>query len=466
MQNDAGLFLVGRMRSTGHPQAWQRINEVVSEIFYLFKNNPPAAEFLDDPNKKTVKTMLSEYLAMTPRDDEKASGHLQIFSASSAPAALVMLYMSSHRPNKAAADEAIKHFITNSKNNLPKQTYHECVPIVLEFCKLLKGAAGIDDPLYCLCRSSLGGMVEFIEVGQKKGLIGIPDIFHFVTELAAKISRDLVLSTETMPFPGPLLGDINDFSSFVASVRNGIMGNVGFRGPILVPLSEDHRGLPHCCADEIIILHGIFNDLLNKLERCLEKVEDHINSDSKKDTGSLCIGACHYLAILKELNNISKLYSGCEGLFWETMKRRKGAFCYLIVKCAKRSEDHNWILECKEVTNFEARRHLAMMMLPEVKDEYGELHEMLIDRSHLLAESFEYIARADADSLRAGLFMEFKNEEATGPGVLREWFFLVCQAIFNPQNALFVACPNDRRRFFPNPGMDPLFSYNNSCNCV
>lgn len=99
-----------------------------------------------------------------------------------------------------------------------------------------------------------------------------------------------------------------------------------------------------------------------------------------------------------------------------------------------------------------------MMKLPELKDEYDELHEMLIDRSHLLGESFEYIVNADPDSLRGGLFMEFKNEEATGPGVLREWFFLVCQSIFNPQNALFIACPNDRRRFLPNPAssVDPL----------
>lgn len=81
-----------------------------------------------------------------------------------------------------------------------------------------------------------------------------------------------------------------------------------------------------------------------------------------------------------------------------------------------------------------------------------ELHEMLIDRAQLLAESFEYIAHSDPRSLHNGLFMEFKNEEATGPGVLREWFFLVCQAIFDQQNALFVACPNDRRRFYPNPG--------------
>ncbi|KAK2369436.1 protein MICRORCHIDIA [Trifolium repens] len=46
-------------------------------------------------------------------------------------------------------------------------------------------------------------------------------------------------------------------------------------------------------------------------------------------------------------------------------------------------------------TNFETRRHLAMMIFPEVKEDYEELHEMLIDRSQLLTESFEYIARDD-----------------------------------------------------------------------
>lgn len=460
VQNDAGLHLVGRMRSTGHPQAWQLINDVVSLIFHLCKNNPPASQLLAVPTPKTVKSMLVEFLTMTPRTDaDQASGHLQIFSASSAPAALVMLYMSSHRPNRSAADEAIRQFISSSKTVLPKHTYHQCVPIILEFCKLLKRAAGIDDPLYCLCRSSLGTMVGHIEVGEKKGLIGVRDIFPFVNELAAKLSHDLVLSTESFPFPGPSLSDVNDFSSFVVPVRNEIKGDMGFSRPIKVPLSEDLRDQPLRYADEIVILHGVFVDLLSKLGTCLEKIESHMNNVLKQDSDTLCAGSCHYLTILKELYNISKIYDGCESLFWETMARRKGAFCYLIVRCAKRSEDHNWILECKEVTNFEARRHLAMMMLPEVKDEYGELHEMLIDRSHLLAESFEYVARADAESLRAGLFMEFKNEEATGPGVLREWFFLVCQAIFNPQNALFVACLNDRRRFFPNPGMDFLFSY-------
>lgn len=49
---------------------------------------------------------------------------------------------------------------------------------------------------------------------------------------------------------------------------------------------------------------------------------------------------------------------------------------------------------------------------------------MLIDRSQLLAESFEHIERAEAKSLRAYMMLEFKNEETSGPGVLWEWFCL------------------------------------------
>lgn len=75
---------------------------------------------------------------------------------------------------------------------------------------------------------------------------------------------------------------------------------------------------------------------------------------------------------------------------------------------------------------------------------------MLIDRSRLLEESFEYIRIASPKNLQGLMFIKFKHEDATGPGVLREWFLLVFQAIFNPQNALFVACPNDHKRFFPN----------------
>ncbi|KAL6567544.1 hypothetical protein OROGR_001212 [Orobanche gracilis] len=460
VQNDAGLHLVGRMRSTDHPQAWQLINEVVSLIFYHCKDNPasPSLPFPPLRKRKILKLMLVDFLTMTPRNDsDRASGHFQIFSASSVPLALVMLYMSPYRRNRNVAVDAIKHFIMSCKTVLPKNAYNYCVPIIFEFCRLLNRAVGIDDPLYGSCRSSFGAMLESIDIGEDKGSIGLRDIFPFVSELADKLSHDLVASRESTSFLVPSMDDVNDFSAFVALVRNGITGDVGFCNPIRVPLSEELFSLPLCLANEIIFLHGIFCDLLSKLEKCMVKIEEHLER-AKKHGGEILYVGTQYLALLKELNNTSKLYHGCEEVFWETMKQRTSAFCYLIVMCAKRIDDHNWIFECKEVTNFEARRHLAMMFLTEVKADFHELHEMLIDRSNLLAESFEYIINADLESLRAGLFIEFKNEEATGPGVRREWFFCVCQAIFNPQNPLFVACPNDCRRFSPNPAstVDPL----------
>jgi E3 ubiquitin-protein ligase NEDD4 len=317
-----------------------------------------------------------------------------------------------------------------------------------------------------LCRNSLGSIVENIGIERalkntdgNKGLVAVQEIFPFVSELAAKLSDDLNSSMESIAATsGPSLSDVRDFTAFLLPLRTTIVEQVGFGRPIALPFSDEgaYNVTSHC--EEIKFLHTIFVNLLDKMEQCLQRMEEFMALKQKADDDNLCLGWAEYLSILRELNNISKLYEGAEEEFWIKLRRRKVSVCYLIIRYGKRSDDHRWIIEHKDVTNFESRRHLAMMMLPEVKDEYEELHEMLIDRSQLLAESFEYIAHADTEALRGGLFLEFKNEEATGPGVLREWFFLVCQAIFNPQNALFVACPNDRRRFFPNPAskVDPL----------
>ncbi|GKD98010.1 E3 ubiquitin protein ligase UPL5-like protein [Tanacetum coccineum] len=69
------------------------------------------------------------------------------------------------------------------------------------------------------------------------------------------------------------------------------------------------------------------------------------------------------------------------------------------------------------MTDFKSRRHLAMMLLPEVTNDYDNLHEMLINRSNLLAESFESITGAEIAALHCPMHIGFINEEATGPGV-------------------------------------------------
>ena len=380
--------------------------------------------------------------------------------ASSAPAALVMLYMSPIKGNKQCADTSIRHFLTSCRDALSKELHSYCAPIVLEFCKLLRKVVN-EDSLYASCRNTLGVLLESVGtpgglmLPEVKGLIGMQEIFPFVSELADKLSKDLDSNVDSTTGGGPLSSDVRDFTTFLNPLQSAIFEQVGFRIPISVEWQKKDFNYPPY-VEEIEFLHSIFNDLLDKMEKCLIRVEESFAARESSEGEFVHSGWSQYLALLKELNVISKLYQGAEEQFWMVLRSRKSSLCALIIRFARRNDDNRWLLEHKDVTDFESRRHLAMMMFPEVKEDYEELHEMLIDRSQLLAESFEYIAHADPESLHAGLFMEFKNEEATGPGVLREWFFLVCQAIFNPENALFVPCPNDRRRFFPNPGKLPL----------
>ncbi|KAG9156413.1 hypothetical protein Leryth_022836 [Lithospermum erythrorhizon] len=473
--NDANLQLVGRMRSTGHPQAWQLLVDMVGLVFSLCQSGPNSSYNSSygmecESNNSLINTLISKFLSMTRQhsDREQSVGHLGIFLTSLAPLALVTLYRSSFSGNRAIAEEAVKHFVNSSRNTLTKGAYVLCAPIVLEFCKLLSNGVGTGDGLYVFCRSTLGGMVGENGSGDQgfgrvevKDLINVRELFQFVSELAGKLSNGLVASMGSELLAGVSSVDVGDFSSFLYGVRNGINPKLLARSRAKFPVPNGDNS--ECYSDirygeQIGFLHGVFKDLLGKMETCLEKLEGRLAVMEKENLVQFSFKWNQYLAILKELNSVATMFEGAEELFWGTLKQREVSLCYLIVNSAKRTDDHKWILAHKEVTNFEARRHLVMMMFPDVKDEYDELHEMLIDRLQLLAESFAYIGRAEPESLHGGIFMEFKNEEATGPGVLREWFFLVCQEIFNPQNALFVSCPNDRRRFFPNPAskVDPL----------
>ncbi|XP_026398678.1 E3 ubiquitin-protein ligase UPL5-like [Papaver somniferum] len=191
-----------------------------------------------------------------------------------------------------------------------------------------------------------------------------------------------------------------------------------------------------------------FTSLLRKLDGCLKCLDVAV-----RDAGGnlkFNIGWSYFLSILKELNSISKLYEDGEELPSGAFRAFPLAIRYLICH-SKRGDDHLWLLKYDTAIDFESRIHLMVLMFPEVKDDNRKLQKMLVDRSLLLTESFEHIGLVEARSLHNGLFVEFKNEAATGHGVLREWLFLVCQALFSSEYSLFVECPEDRRRFFPNP---------------
>ncbi|KAI3715000.1 hypothetical protein L6452_21963 [Arctium lappa] len=171
--------------------------------------------------------------------------------------------------------------------------------------------------------------------------------------------------------------------------------------------------------NKINFLYILFGDLLTILVMCLDTMEEW--DIEKKYERSFQ----NYLVILKELHDISKLYQGGKEYFWTNLRDNKISFCYLIVRYAKWGEDYEWILEHKDLLNFETRRHLVILFLPRIDKLH--LYKMLIDRSQLLVESFEDIAHTEPNSLHAELSIKFKDEEATGHGVLREWFFLLAE---------------------------------------
>lgn len=457
--NDAELHLVGRMRSTVHPRAWQLANGAVAAACRLARGD---TDTLSSNVPDHVRDHVEQFLSICPSEGNLSWAHLQVFRQAGVPSALVMLFLSPTKVHRDCAEDAIRLFLTPNVDLLPKNAQMQCASIVLEFCQLLSRTAQ-DDPLYMACRNRLGSMLESIGTAhetevfdRKKEIAVIRDLFPFVTELAGRVSAGLqlmMISTPCTPMPS---SDLRDFAAVLLPLRRAIMDRVRGWGAFPISLIECGSKRPSC-EDEIQSLHTLFLDLLGNTDECLKKVGEHLVAKGTVESERHRTEWSQYLAVLKELNSISKLYEGAEEKFRAVLKVQKFALNALI-RYAKRSDNHRWVLEHKDVTDFESRRHLVMMLFPDVKDEYEELHEMLIDRSQLLSESFNYIGRAEASALHGGLFMEFKNEEATGPGVLREWFCLVCKAIFDPQNALFLPCPNDRRRFYPNPGMLLTFS--------
>jgi len=57
---------------------------------------------------------------------------------------------------------------------------------------------------------------------------------------------------------------------------------------------------------------------------------------------------------LKELNAIFKLFLASEEQFWTILSMRKRALCMRVVRYAKRSDDHKWLPESKDIMDFES----------------------------------------------------------------------------------------------------------------
>ncbi|KAI3856696.1 hypothetical protein MKX03_026821 [Papaver bracteatum] len=452
IQRDAQLQLVARMRSTQYPDTWKAVDRLILTIGSLCRGE----HFHDGANATIVIDSVKHFIDMSlkfkARNDNDAyvSHHIQIFVCAGAAAALVMLFLSPIRDNKECAEKAIQHFLNplaHDEVKLELRTHF--VPIILEFCTLLCSKTSTENPLYISCRNTLRKILETILVDRSRcfnyaqGRVVIQGLSLFVSELGRKVIKGLEYSPQIAAVS--FLGDVSDFVAFSSPMCNAIEDGLGGMDHLPLCLTDLHP----CYVMELGTLHLVFLEMLGKIDECLKKMEISVGEGRREMDDSFRSG--QYLSILKPLNILSEIYEGAEEKVQSVLRTMQVALDALVTN-SSRNDDHLWILEHKDLISFECRRHLAMTLLPELKEDYTRLFEMLIDRDLLLAESFKYVSEADVKDLVGGrLFMEFKNEKATGHGVLREWFCLVCLEICNQRNGLFLACAEDNRRFFPNP---------------
>ncbi|XP_073012841.1 E3 ubiquitin-protein ligase UPL5 [Typha latifolia] len=457
VQKDSVLYLTGRLRSTKHPRAWQLVNDIIFAVSSLVREPSPPIKGVFNVDGLVKEFLVNSITVSSSASHESidlVSDHLEVFVLAGAPLALVRLYLSREALYRDTAERAVRHFMISNAEYLPKDVQVKCMPILLEFCKLLAWTVGKKDQLYVSCRSALASLLESPDwrwVGPLRWPKNvIPQLLPFAREMAEIVMAGL--SSDTVSVSAR---DLSEFSSFLLALRRAVQDWMSGACPVPKLL---YNGSRHQNDNWICSIYAVYTELLQKVDDRLKKLDlDLLKQKGLVQSESRWAGWSHILVVLTELNWFSDIYEDADRSLHSVLLARQLSLNTLIRR-AKRNDSLHWLLKHKDLLDFEARRNLVLMMFPEGKDDFHELHEMLIDRSQLLEESFEYITQADASALHGGLFMEFKNEEATGPGVLREWFCLVCRAIFSPQNVLFLPCANDQHRFFPNPAsaVDPL----------
>ncbi|KAJ9174819.1 hypothetical protein P3X46_013424 [Hevea brasiliensis] len=307
-------------------------------------------------------------------------------------------------------DAVIRFFLDSLlKMMLAKGWLDKCASILTRLCVDLRSYHGDGNHLYLLCRTHL---TELFEKGNYKIIFeNIEDpttsILFFFRELAESLSRDL----DRRATPSSGIIDVRDFKAFSLVLCNTIH----------LPVDSALQYFRH--------FERTFSDLLLKTEAYLAHFENFSYMES-----AYC-GYSQYLTFLKALHVISKLCKSSEERFWNVLRNKRRSPLELIAKSTDRTNDHLWLLERKDVMDSKSRMHLAMMMMTEIR-----IHDMLIVWSKNLSKN---------------LYMQFKNQQVTDPGVLQHWLCKLCGAIFNPQkNPLFLACPNDPNRFYPNHAIE------------
>ena len=460
VQKDSCLQLTGRLRSTERPGSWMVVGDIISVVSSIMSEGKFSnSSQRDDPKSCVlIDFFVRIFLEMTPRNDlELAKDHMNVFVSSGVPAGLVMIYVSGGvgACGRLPAENAIRLFLSVMSGNLHGDIHVVCFPVVLEFSKLLFLGVGEKDKLYIACRKVLSCFLQSNDLSEspyfdcRQPQVYILDVLPFVRELSVTLSGNLskwILEEFCADNLSLVQEPLEELSNFLCPLQH----EWDKIGSFPIPPSAGSSQLLD--GDWFGSFHAIFVELLGVVDSCLMEITN-LSKNSKEETldeikwSVLTV----LLTLLTRLNDLSKIFEGAEEILHTVLLKHRVPL-NILFRRAKYVHNLWWVLKYRDISDFESRKHLVLLMFPDDKDNYDEGQEMLIDRPSVLSESFQYIISADPLSLKGRLFMEFKNEEATGPGVVREWFCLLRREIFNQNNVLFLTCLNDRKRFFPNPG--------------
>ncbi|KAG8645965.1 mitogen-activated protein kinase kinase kinase 19-like isoform X2 [Manihot esculenta] len=345
----------------------------------------------------------------------------------------------------------------------------EKAPLVLEFCNLLREVSN-EDPLYQSCRTTLRKLLEIgnYEIHLNNGLRTMLQILDFFKESLVALLHGLGETTYPTAHIQSLQIQFRDFRTFSRALCQAIDGQAEADEDGEVDNEDDetdeddevnneddehkvdNENDKQRNGEKFIVLYSITTIEVG-FGRVMKKMEVHLSrlplilQVLKYTDDSVCIDAMRsisllYLAILNELNSMSQLVEGAKDEFRQVLEDHKNSL-QLMIKTITRKDDYDWLLEHSAVLDSESMIHLLMMkMIPEEKLRDEELYNPLIRWSK---------------NLDVKLYKKFKKKDLTDSQVLQDWLCKLCQILFKPQNLLFLACPNDPTKFYPNPELEP-----------
>ncbi|XP_043816648.1 E3 ubiquitin-protein ligase UPL5-like [Manihot esculenta] len=404
---------------------------------------------------------------------------LEILNLYSVPATMVMLYKSPIEGNKYYADFLIRFSMNHLLMSADKLLGDEKALLVLEFCNLLREVSN-KDPLYLSCRTTLRKLLEIgkDEIHLNNGLLTMHEILVFFKESLGALLHGLRETTYPTAHVQSLKIQFRDFRTFSRALCQAIVGQAGAAedgevdnvddetdedGEVdndddetdeddevnnedderKVDNEDDKRTKKIVRASNRAIKFG-FREVLKRMEAHLSRllliVQVSTYTDALVFNDAMRSISFLYGAILKELNSMSQLVKGGRDEFGLVLEGHKCSL-QLMIKNFTRKDDYIWLLEHSAVPDSESMIHLLMMkMIPEEKLYDAELYYPLIRWSRYLDVK---------------LYKKFKKKDLTDSQVLQDWLCKLCQILFKPQNRLFLACPNDPTKFYPNPELEP-----------